>query len=534
MSFTRDTARVSAQTAIYDILRGGVLYVALVWVWPWLTARAAAMNIPGAVAWSGLVLVVAIFVGVFLFDWYRADKKLKPKPLQLPEVAIFTHDSAIKSNPLLPGRIEQAFRDAGWSVALRRTSLERHRDGVWVLGGSGAERKVVSWGLRSLGIEPREDDADTQPDPQIVVGQYAVRNDRHAEFYENRHALTVARPLVATITSAQTVWALWNAGSTAWAQNAHKLNRIQRLLLPNPKSRSLEAYAPSVDRSRRDIANGILGFTREAIRAGVAVKWFDDAPGNTITIGNPAEPNGWIQIEAAFVGAGINERPIVWIDKAQFPTAFRNILNSFDAVWRDAQDPVPDTNHDWERELAIELLNPVGDDVAQSKKLSALTSELHERTTERDELQAKMKSTELQLRTLGNSVNVLDMELRSERQKFARVQLEHLGRTLPPLTVKVRFLEFVDASLADHIKSLLHDTTQWKAETVRDDGSTTRRRGSNRIEVKSGKPEHASFLAGLLNHGLLLGERVDPIEEIDSADENIIVTIFPRSSMPQS
>ena len=72
MSFTRDTIRVSAQTAIYDLCRAGFLLVVLS-ARPWLETQATAMGVPGAVAWSTLLLLVLAFASIFVYDWWRSS-----------------------------------------------------------------------------------------------------------------------------------------------------------------------------------------------------------------------------------------------------------------------------------------------------------------------------------------------------------------------------------------------------------------------------------------------------------------------------
>jgi hypothetical protein len=145
-------------------------------------------------------------------------------------------------------------------------------------------------------------------------------------------------------------------------------------------------------------------------------------------------------------------------------------------------------------------------------------------------VQAKLEASELELRSAKNSIHALEMELGFERKKLAMMQLEKLGRS-QARTVTVRFIDYSDADQADAIKNLLQGIAGWIGTTVRDEGSTARRWGPHRIECASGNPEIAKAVAGALNHGVLLGEWVDEREIIDSADENLIFTIFPRASM---
>lgn len=87
-----------------------------------------------------------------------------------PSVMVFTHRAALERNPELAGKVEDHFRRSGWEVTLGRTELERHADGVWVVGGTSYERTTVIWALAAIGISAKRDDADTQPNVQVVIG----------------------------------------------------------------------------------------------------------------------------------------------------------------------------------------------------------------------------------------------------------------------------------------------------------------------------------------------------------------------------
>jgi hypothetical protein len=81
--FTSETTKASAQQALYDLTRGGVVWLWYQFVWPFLSDKAKAMNVPGAVAW-GAVASLLLLYGVFLFGasiWSR----VRPKPLSASE-----------------------------------------------------------------------------------------------------------------------------------------------------------------------------------------------------------------------------------------------------------------------------------------------------------------------------------------------------------------------------------------------------------------------------------------------------------------
>jgi hypothetical protein len=148
------------------------------------------------------------------------------------------------------------------------------------------------------------------------------------------------------------------------------------------------------------------------------------------------------------------------------------------------------------------------------------------------DLTAKLKTCEMELRSAKGSIHTLESELNSERRKTAVTELGRLGQIKNGLSVTVRFIDYSDADQADQIRGLMLSTTKWKAATLRDDGSTIRRRGPSRIECSSGNPETALAVTKALNYGMLLGEFVYEMEIIDSDDENVTFTIFPRSSIP--
>jgi hypothetical protein len=159
------------------------------------------------------------------------------------------------------------------------------------------------------------------------------------EFFETRDALSRRRPLNESLESAPEVWALWNAGTEGWAKDAHRNRRLTRLLLPNPYAFGFDLLANAVKRSGEDVANDIRGFTKDAARAGVEVRWFSTLPGNTLTIGDPEGEPGWVQVEAVFHGTSAQERFSVRFDRRTYPKAFRHLKQSFEAVWSDAMMP---------------------------------------------------------------------------------------------------------------------------------------------------------------------------------------------------
>jgi hypothetical protein len=147
-------------------------------------------------------------------------------------------------------------------------------------------------------------------------------------------------------------------------------------------------------------------------------------------------------------------------------------------------------------------------------------------------IQAEERRTaEIKLEEFRSSLNRVTEELWFERKKVARYMLREFGEKHKGLKATVRFIDYSDANQADHVVSVLQQIAL-TCSKIRDEGAELRRSQIHRIEVASGSPENARALAGILDHGRLLGEPVGAIEIIDSADENVLITIFPQSSMP--
>lgn len=78
MSFTRDTARSSAQKAIYDIAKALLLLAWVYFLQPQLTNLVARWNVPGAVAWGLIAAIVIGFLLLFIWEWIASGRQ---KPL---------------------------------------------------------------------------------------------------------------------------------------------------------------------------------------------------------------------------------------------------------------------------------------------------------------------------------------------------------------------------------------------------------------------------------------------------------------------
>jgi hypothetical protein len=178
--------------------------------------------------------------------------------------------------------------------------------------------------LRSKAVPANGQQHQRQPNEFIVVDGF--------EFYPSRQSLSVKRPIKPHINSADVVWALWNAGTSAWANDVVETGKINRLLLPHPDGgQAITLLAQAVRRETEDIASHIRGLTKQAIESGVAVRWFRCGAGNTLTIGNPEKGHGgWILLETLIPFTGANERPSFRISQGDHPALFAELTKAYD------------------------------------------------------------------------------------------------------------------------------------------------------------------------------------------------------------
>ena len=78
-------------------------------------------------------------------------------------------------------------------------------------------------------------------------------------FYPDRATLNRESPLAEKIRTSERIYAIWFTGTKAIAE-IPEVNRVERLLLPNPQSKSLQYYQAAMDETR-NISNEICDTT---------------------------------------------------------------------------------------------------------------------------------------------------------------------------------------------------------------------------------------------------------------------------------
>ncbi len=145
MSFKRETVASTAQNAIYEVLRAAVLTVWFIWMQPFLSGKAAEMNVPGAVAWGSLVSIVIMAVAVFALSWWRARSKSEERPQTLPPAPVSPGQDVEAGAKLFPPSVSQSPSPPAIFVGRIHPTVQHLADEHWfelsitVFNGTGRE-----------------------------------------------------------------------------------------------------------------------------------------------------------------------------------------------------------------------------------------------------------------------------------------------------------------------------------------------------------------------------------------------------------
>jgi hypothetical protein len=135
-----------------------------------LSKKGWAMTLP---TWQAALVVCGGLV-ILAFQFAIVREAYRQQPIvRAPHVMVFKHDMASVTGHLLSRQVESLFSGGGWEVSTHRTNLPQHASGVWLHGGTEAERASASWGLKTLGVVDTKIDGtgDNPPALQVIIGQ---------------------------------------------------------------------------------------------------------------------------------------------------------------------------------------------------------------------------------------------------------------------------------------------------------------------------------------------------------------------------
>jgi hypothetical protein len=123
-------------------------------------------------------------------------------------------------------------------------------------------------------------------------------------------------------------------GGTRFFDAAEKYTRVQRLILPNPKSELAKYYFQTLGQEHALAI--IRATTGKAKKLNVDVRWCDHYPFHAITLIDPRSPSGWALVESALPYCTTERRPSYEIARASAPETMDTFIQIFEDLWKDS------------------------------------------------------------------------------------------------------------------------------------------------------------------------------------------------------
>ncbi len=168
-----------------------------------------------------------------------------------------------------------------------------------------------------------------------LVGQQADRGSAKVTFYPGLETLPV---LIAQLKSVRNAWVAWPAMIEEAARSRLMEVPIDRLLLLDPQSCFLPAFAAAYDAPAIKFAEGIRDATRSADYAHISVRWFD-GPIFSVILADPRDEMGWARIEIPIPYHPSKARPSLRFGKRDYPGLFRVLTDAYNGMWEKGREP---------------------------------------------------------------------------------------------------------------------------------------------------------------------------------------------------
>ncbi|MDE2107107.1 MAG: hypothetical protein KGL39_58410 [Patescibacteria group bacterium] len=157
------------------------------------------------------------------------------------------------------------------------------------------------------------------------------------EFYSSNDELH-KRPLDEQLAKAANIDAVVIIGRTLAESDLKHVRRVQRVIMPSPKSESAKHYAQSVNEASRlskDIADATVTF--EAI--GTKVRWYPHMICQTFLIGDASLQNGWVHVEMVPPYSAGNLRPSWTAYRKHHERLVASYGTIFEKMWAASEAP---------------------------------------------------------------------------------------------------------------------------------------------------------------------------------------------------
>jgi hypothetical protein len=127
------------------------------------------------------------------------------------------------------------------------------------------------------------------------------------------------------------------ANGNAFYTNDRNLERIKKLILPNPYASSFKYHMDRTSDEEQSVK--VIQSTRIAQKKGVEVRWSEHFLFHSIVLADTDLDSGWVQVDSVLPYSETLSRPSYTIFKKDLNKTVKEAQYIFDALWNDAKKP---------------------------------------------------------------------------------------------------------------------------------------------------------------------------------------------------
>ena len=167
------------------------------------------------------------------------------------------------------------------------------------------------------------------------------RMTSHPIFYPNRAVLDRESPLADKMGEAERIDAIWLTGIKSLVE-IEDVKKVDRLLLPDPNSKSLAYYQSTMKiEERRDLGDEIRKASKLARAKRIRVRWLKESIGYSLTIWNPRGDKARVIIEMTLPVVHGGNHPSFEFRKPKHSETIDGVISMFDSLWGDEHSREP-------------------------------------------------------------------------------------------------------------------------------------------------------------------------------------------------
>ncbi len=193
---------------------------------------------------------------------------------------------------------------------------------------------TAKWSARFLGWTKLPEWARGQ-----LQRQTGVVMARGLEFFPTREILDRARTYDELLARAEKIDAAYVTGRKISEHDIPNIRHIHRVILPDPRSKSLVSYAIGIVNSP-ELQGYIIRATQDAKeKYGIEVRWYPEMYHASFMVGDSVKKSGWVHIELTLPFSKPNRRPSFTVTKDRCEETVAEFAHVFEQMWKASRPP---------------------------------------------------------------------------------------------------------------------------------------------------------------------------------------------------